>query len=356
MNRRADNSRIKRIGKQAQLCREISRLALRLLLNPKTARWIPRILAEGIAPVRRMSRLKLIEARNMREIKNLLASDVPMTFVTSFARSGNTWMRYLLSDVFLQKEGIDTTTKLVIHPDEIIADFYCSLVAERNQKVRTPGVLVKIHDSFGGLRQRFWGDLYHAQQSFHRCRHLYLYRNPEDALVSLYHYHLQEDLVVENSAKWVGPDKIDEFCRRALPEWIEHVSGHLAAAQDGVSIYFASYEQLLASPTKVLGEALQWMGVLHTMPMLERAVSNMQFEKLKATNARDMGHHGRSGAGSSQLSGSTIELIRTNTAQLVERMNLQAAHLVAMPERRDGLAGAEPDKRHSNLEIRPRAA
>jgi len=339
MNRRANSSREKSFKQQVKLCGEVSRLALRLLLNPNTARWIPRILAEGIAPVRRMSRLKFIEAHNMREIKNLLAADVPIIFVTSFPRSGNTWMRYLLSDVFLQKEGIDTTTKLVIHPDEIIADFYRSLVAERNPKVRTPGVLVKIHDSFGGLRQRFWGDLHHTHPSFHRCRHLYLYRNPEDALVSLYHHHLQEDLVVENSAKWIGPAKIDEFCRRTLPAWIDHASGYLAATQEGLSIYFASYEGLLTDPTKVLGEVLRWLGVSHTMPMLERAVSNMQFEKLKATNARDMGHHGRSGAGSLQLAGSTIEEIRGRTAPLVKRMDVQAAHLTALPSATECLSG-----------------
>ncbi|HEX3717943.1 MAG TPA: sulfotransferase domain-containing protein [Verrucomicrobiae bacterium] len=260
----------------------------------------------------------------MQEIKNLLAHGVPITFVTSFARSGNTWMRYLLSDVFLQSQGIDTATKLVIHPDEIIPDFYRSLVAVRDQTVGTNALLLKIHDPFKELRERFWGDSYRTESSFQRCRHLYLFRSPEDALVSLYHYHLRHDLVVEKSTKWIGPSKIDAFCREALPGWMEHVSGYLEAAESGVPIYFASYEQLSADSKKVLGEILQWLGVPHTAVMLERATWNMQFQKLKATDARDMGHHGRSGAGSNQLEPSTVELIRAETAHIIERANRRA--------------------------------
>ncbi len=177
----------------SRLCFEGFRLGFRLL-KPETMRWIPRLITEGLGPVRHVIGLKLIEAHNMREIKNLLADDVPITFVTSFPRSGNTWMRYLLSDVFLQIHGIDTDTKLPIHPDEIIADFYRSRVALRNKAVRTPGVLLKSHDSFKELQERFWGKDCRNTSSFQRCRHLYLYRSPEDALVSLYHYVLRENL------------------------------------------------------------------------------------------------------------------------------------------------------------------
>jgi hypothetical protein len=311
--------RIEGIRQLARLCKEGFRLGLRLV-KPETMRWIPRLLSEGIAPVRRVTRLKFIEAHNMREIKNLLAEGVPITFITSYPRSGNTWMRYLLSDVFLQNHGIDTNTKLAVHPDEIIADFYCSRVAMRNTAVRTPGVLLKSHDSFEELQERFWGKRHRTAQSFQRCRHLYLHRSPEDALVSLYHYNLREDLAGKRG-KGGRRIEINAFCREALPGWSQHLSGYLAAAESGVPICFASYEQLLADPNRVLGEILQWLGVPHTGSILERAALNMQFQKLKATDARDMGNHGRSGAGSIELEASTIELIRTSTAHLVERAN-----------------------------------
>ncbi len=131
------NAGLKGIKQAGRLCKEGARLGIQLL-RPRTLAWVPRLLKEGLAPLRQVASLKLIEAHNMREIKNLLADEVPITFVTSYPRSGNTWMRYLLSDVFLQIHGIDTDTKLAVHPDEIIADFYCSRVAMRNKAVRTP--------------------------------------------------------------------------------------------------------------------------------------------------------------------------------------------------------------------------
>jgi hypothetical protein len=291
-------------------------------------RWIPCLWTEGLAPVRRVTRLKFIEAHNMREIKSLLAEGVPITFITSFPRSGNTWMRYLLSDVFLQHHGIDTDTKLAVHPDEIIADFYRSRVAHRNTAVRTPGVLLKSHDSFEQLQERFWGKRCQTALSFQRCRHLYLYRSPEDAMVSFYHYCLRENLAGNWKKGGERPD-INAFCRDTLPGWSEHLSGYLTAAEQGAPIYFASYEQLLADPIRVLGETLQWMGFPHNASMLERAAINMQFQKLKATDARDIGNQGRSGAGSIELEASTIDLIRTSTARLVERANRRTGLLSA---------------------------
>src|SRR6185312_9518707 len=111
-----------------------------------------------------------------------------------------------------------------------------------------------------------------------RCRHLYLYRSPEDALVSLYHHVLRENFPGAWTKARRRPE-INDFCRKALPGWFEHLSGYLAAAEEGVPVRFASYERLLAEPASVLGETLHWMGVPHSDSMLKRADLNMQFQK-----------------------------------------------------------------------------
>jgi hypothetical protein len=291
--------------------------------------------------------LKFIEAHNMREIKNLLAGGEGITFITSYPRSGNTWMRYLLSDVFLQNHGIDTNTKLTVHPDEIIADFYCSRVALRNRAVTTPGILIKSHDSFDELKERFWGNRLPSDLSFQRCRHLYLYRLPEDALVSLYHYNMREAVTGKRAGQG-GQLNIDGFCREALPGWVSHISSYLTAAENGAPIYFVSYEQLSADQNRILSQVLQWLGVPHTSSTLERAALNMQFEKLKATNARDIGKQGRSGAGSAELEASTIDLIRSTTAQVVER----ASRLpIARRATCEFTPGSELQNAHRNLKL-----
>jgi hypothetical protein len=320
--------------------------ALRLLLNPKTLAQLPRLLTEGMGPVRRM----FIQAHNAREIRKLIAENVPITFVTSFARSGNTWMRYLLSDVFLQQQGIETSTNLVIPPDEIIADMYCNLIATRNKEVRTPGVLVKTHEMFSGLRRSSCGGDAECEASFQRCRHLYLCRSPEDSLVSLHHLLMKESYFLPG--RWHVKSKsrkdIDTFCRDAMPEWIRHVSSYLEAAENGAPVFFVSYEHLLAEPAGVLGEVLRWLGVPFTQAILQRAASNMDFQKLKAVDPRTLGNqppilrYGRNGRGAIELQPSTIDYIREGTSSLVERLQQLAARPPAPPGiRSEFLSGSE---------------
>src|SRR5208282_528963 len=108
--------------------------ALRTLVDPQTLSQLPRLFREGFGPVRRM----VIQAHNTGEISRRLQNRERVTFVTSFPRSGNTWMRFLLSDIFLQNHGIETATDLKVQPDGIIADFYCDWIARRNPHVQTP--------------------------------------------------------------------------------------------------------------------------------------------------------------------------------------------------------------------------
>jgi hypothetical protein len=257
-----------------------------------------------------------VQAHNGREIARLLAQGQTLTFVSSFARSGNTWVRYLLSDVFLQNHGIETATELAVHPDEIIPDFYCEMIARRNTAVATPGLLVKTHDLFGHLRKQF-GDVV-ASGVGGKCRYLYIFRTPEDALVSLYHLRLREKYVKSRA----GQD-IDAFCLENAKQWAAHVSSYLEAHGSGATIFFATYDQLLKDPEAVLTEMLSWLGVRHTSNAVARAVRNMQFGNLKALEARDSAdkppvfRRGRNGSGSQELKAATVSEIRRATDHLM---------------------------------------
>jgi hypothetical protein len=295
-----------------RLCSQSFGPALRLLAKPATLAQLPRLLVEGYAPARRM----FVQAHNGREIARLLSQGQQVTFVSSFARSGNTWVRYLLSDVFLQNHGVETATELAVHPDEIIPDFYCEMVARRNTAVPTPGLLVKSHALFGHLQRQFGNPV--AQPPGGNCRHLYIYRTPEDALVSFYHLQLREKYVKSRA----GFD-IDVFCLETIPEWIAHVSSYLAACQSNATVFFASYDQLLQNPEAVLGEILGWLDVRHTPSVVVRAVENMRFGNLRALEARDSADKppvfrvGVNGSGSKELKAATVSEIRRRTDDLL---------------------------------------
>jgi hypothetical protein len=175
--------------------------------------------------------------------------------------------------------------------------------------------LVKTHDVFGALQGKFGHAVAKANGN---CRHLYIYRTPEDSLVSFYHLQLREKYVKGRA----GLD-IDGFCLDATDEWIAHVSSYLAAWKAGATIFFTSYDQLLQDPGTVLVEMLDWLGVSHTPGAVCRAVENMRFGKLQALEARDLAdkqpvfRRGRTGSGSQELKAATVSEIRRRTDELL---------------------------------------
>jgi hypothetical protein len=304
--------------------------ALRILLDPQTLAQLPRLFQEGLGPARRM----VIQAHNIREMLRRLQDGERVTFVTSFPRSGNTWMRFLLSDIFLQNHGIETATDLKVQPDGIIADFYCDWIARRNQNVSTPGLLVKTHDDYDVLRRRFVGAgisgsrrRFNPAAAFQTCAHLYLFRPPEDSLVSLFHLtsdpwrlYLRRKCVNHDGAG-MG---IDDFCLETLHGWISHASGYLAAADEGIPIWFISYDQLRQDTPGILSEILRWLGVPYSAATVTRAASNMAFSKLQAFEAPTLAgrtplfRRGQVGSGQKDLKPETLVKIRERTSELFD--------------------------------------
>lgn len=89
-----------------------------------------------------------VSEENAISIAQISAGGERVVFISSYPRSGNTWIRSILADCFIQDMGFNTTTKLPIHPDKIIPDRYCNMIAERDTSITTPGLFVKTHDSF----------------------------------------------------------------------------------------------------------------------------------------------------------------------------------------------------------------
>jgi hypothetical protein len=294
-----------------RLVREGALPALRLLARPSTLTQIPRLFGEGLAPARRM----LIQAHNNREMARLIQEGTPITYVCSFGRSGNTWMRHLLCDILLQNQGIQTTTELPIGPGKIVPDYHTDLIARRDASVQTAGCLVKIHDTIPTLQKRIGGD-----PAVRQCRYLYLYRTPEDALVSVFHLYLREKYIHSKSGK-----DVDLFCLEFLSGWIKNVNSYLVDLNEGVDIHLVSYEQLLDDTTTVLSRALGWLGIPYTEATVSRADSNMKFGKLQAMEAKTLEgkipffRRGCSGAGSLELKPDTLSKIRDATQHLISR-------------------------------------
>lgn len=216
--------------------------ALRLLaLRSANPRLWPMVLREGIAPLVRL----MLEANNTALINRWLKQETNVIFVSSFPRSGNTWMRFMLSDILLQLQGIQTATELQVHPDDLIPILECDSIAQRLTRcpewaLEPPLVFIKTHFSFARLEHIFSGNDArgsaagsgsHARSQ--NCRALFLYRAPEDALVSFYH--------MEACRRGKSIRGVDDFCRKGLSGWMENMNSYLRAADNGFPIFFIPY-------------------------------------------------------------------------------------------------------------------
>jgi hypothetical protein len=299
-------------------------LACRRIAQPPVLSQLPRVFSEGTAPVRRL----IAEARNHEEIRGLLGSGTDVTFISSFFRSGNTWTRFLLADILLQNRGIETSTADSGRISQIVPDIYADFVARRDVTPNEPA-LVKTHEGFDTVRRCVLGrNGRPAGESNGKgtVRLLYLYRKPEDVLVSFYHFRLLQSPVV---GRWVG---VESFCRSQFPAWKNHVSSYLEAADYGMEVFFMSYERLLEEPAAALGLMLRWIGIGHTAEKMDRAVANMRFENLRAledqqskNNGERFFRNGRSDTGAGELSAESTSWIRESAAPLLARAEERAA-------------------------------
>lgn len=177
-------------------------------------------------------------------------------FLASFPRSGNTWMRLLLSDLILQMQGFATGTG-----GNIIPDVYRVDIEEWNRDSRINQLsfrIIKTHEPY--------------QDCYSKV--IYIFRKPAESLCSLYHYVL---------GRFVNEDPgIDQFCRSYVDMYCRHVKNYIDAKKEkSDKIIFISYEELKDSPVQVLMKVSDFLSLEITREMCQKALENQAFEKLK---------------------------------------------------------------------------
>ncbi|QJB25653.1 tetratricopeptide repeat protein [Limnospira fusiformis] len=183
--------------------------------------------------------------------------------LASYPRSGNTWMRLLLSDAILQLQGIQTTTG-----GNIVPDAYKVSINEWNKKVSMPLKfrIIKTHEP-----------LFFQKEIETQNRVFYLFRNPADCLCSYYYYRLRycKDRESEN--------EINTFCMEYLDQWCSHIKNYIEYKQRHPEyIIFLSYEKIHNNPVKVLNYILEILGFSNHQKICEIAVRNQEFKKVKS--------------------------------------------------------------------------
>lgn len=180
--------------------------------------------------------------------------------VTSYPRSGNTWVRLLIADVVLQHLGHKTKTVLPIHEDKLIPDLDRGDVSENSSTKSEPLIrMFKSHYVYSSSSNRF----------------IWVIRRPASSLVSYYHFFRRyPDL--ESHAN----EGVDCFCEEFAGDWKRHTEMyrrlHLTKPNLILPVFF---EQLLKTPVEELSRIFEFLGIETGRSMLETAVENHRLDR-----------------------------------------------------------------------------
>ena len=178
-------------------------------------------------------------------------------FLASFPRSGNTWMRLLLSDLILQFQGFSTDTG-----GNIIPDVYRVDIEEWNRDSRInqlPFRIIKTHEPY--------------QDCYNQV--IYVFRKPAESLCSLYHYVI---------SRFTDEDPgINEFCSSYVDKYCLHIQNYIDAKERKPDeIIFISYENLQQIPIQVLQKVSNFLNLQVTNEMCQKALDNQSFDNVQS--------------------------------------------------------------------------
>jgi len=186
------------------------------------------------------------------------------TFLVSYPKSGNTWVRFLLANL--------------IHPNENVT------FANINYLLPAPGVItrrflktvprpriLKSHEPFDARFKKV----------------IYLVRDPRDVAVSEYHF--------DKKKRYIRADvTLDEFIKPFLAghtssygSWWEHVASWVGARHGNPQFLLTRYEDLLANPIHETAKIAEFLNIKADEARLKAAVERSSAEKMRKLEKQD---------------------------------------------------------------------
>ncbi|MGH2806397.1 MAG: sulfotransferase domain-containing protein [Actinomycetota bacterium] len=225
--------------------------------------------------------------------------------LTSYPRSGNTWLRFLLANL-LRPDVTHTLETLA----RVVPDIY-KTSARNLERIPDPRVM-KSHEYFDPRYPRM----------------IYLVRDPRDVAVSFFHYQrdrggLPPSLTID---EWMPTYLRGAGSRHG--SWKEHVESWLATRGDSPSLLLLRYEDLVTDPTGELARIAGLLGVEWTRAETEQAIARSSMTKLRAAEARSRdatpgttARRGVAGAWTEELPRPSIEAIETNIGDTMQKLS-----------------------------------
>jgi hypothetical protein len=180
------------------------------------------------------------------------------TFLVSYPKSGNTWVRFLLANLLYPNEtvGFANINRLLPAPGASSKRFLRSLPRPR---------ILKSHEPF--------------EVRFRKV--IYLVRDPRDVAVSEYHFDLKKRYIESEVS-------LEEFVKRFIAgttssygSWWEHAASWIAARQGNPAFLLVRYEDLLSDSIPELAKIADFLGILAGPEGLQAAIERSAADRMR---------------------------------------------------------------------------
>lgn len=192
------------------------------------------------------------------------------TFIVSYPKSGNTWMRFLVGNMLYQN---DPTT--FANMEYRVPDIHLNVDRELS-RLPNPRIL-KSHEPFDRRYRRV----------------IYIVRDPRDVAVSYYHFlvkysHIEERHPLEKVVTSFVAGELDGY-----GTWRENVGSWLGARQGSEEFLLLRYEDILASPMKELPKVARFLSIETSEDSLRKAVKLSSADRMRDLEKKRPNRQGR---------------------------------------------------------------
>lgn len=239
------------------------------------------------------------------------------TYIVSYPKSGNTWVRFLVSSLLHPTSRTDFA-----NIDERVPTIYKASTSALAALPR-PRVL-KSHEYFDPRYPRV----------------IYVVRDPRDVLVSYFHYQRRKGDIDEGETMSEFADRFMAGRLSPFGSWQENVASWLAVRDTGEDFLLVRYEDLLAETSIQLGRIARFLGREATERELTRVVAECSFDTMRALEAEtgnrsahlrhvrtDIGfvRQGKSGTWATELPEAVSSNIERRWHPLLERLGYETS-------------------------------
>jgi hypothetical protein len=189
------------------------------------------------------------------------------TFLVSFPRSGNTWLRFLVCNLMSPDDPVDFAQL-----ESRIPEIYD--VTDRSLRAFPRPRIIKSHESFDPRYKKV----------------IYIVRDPRDVLLSYYEFQLKRRIITEGcSLEDFVPRFMESEFEPKTGSWRDHVLSWIATRGKEKTFLLLRYEDLLANTGQESAKIATFLGLDASPERVAHAVELSSADRMRSLEKEQSG-------------------------------------------------------------------